>query len=519
MTFFYVDYASPSQINSEAGKQQVGMTANGHRPVQFHGIIRPEVRLPFRFALRALGEIIWSEDTWYNEGLMQYLLDPIVTVYHDRVFFEAFSQDQSVYGAVICPRVCFESEGEVTHGTTNIDFTGWFWGALGEMRSARETHLSIQAGGVDLKTKGFGGRFEKKVDVPDDWVRGFLEVQAGMALPGTRLEVRPVDLVAALRFLKYHKAKVSPRAMRYEFLPGEDARLVLEPWEEVIPLRNAAHNYTEPRTIRVWGRRRLKLIAGLLPHAKASRIYLKGRSLPSFYVLDFRGGIKLLLGLSGWSGRQWTAGGGGFSLLGRSRQPDADLEAKAEKLLEEKTTMDEKGFAAEMGLELTDATQLLARLNRLGLVMYDLETRQWRHRRLFADPIDEEIIYPPNKQRVEADKLLESGQVKVTSCSVRLTKKTKKLKAPDGTVEREVVFRDWTVSGEIGPGWQPVEIVVNDRGRIIFGRSTTDHFKEHMLNLGPDAHMLALFDASEELRREEIVKKSDNESEETAGEE
>jgi len=37
--------------------------------------------------------------------------------------------------------------------------------------------------------------------------------------------------------LRFTKAKVSPRAMRYEFEPGQDARLVLEPWEQRIPLR------------------------------------------------------------------------------------------------------------------------------------------------------------------------------------------------------------------------------------------------------------------------------------------
>jgi len=40
--------------------------------------------------------------------------------------------------------------------------------------------------------------------------------------------------------------------MRYEFEPGQDARLVLEPWEQRIPLRGAEHGYAEPRVIRTW---------------------------------------------------------------------------------------------------------------------------------------------------------------------------------------------------------------------------------------------------------------------------
>ena len=80
-----------------------------------------------------------------------------------------------------------------------------------------------------------------------------------------------------MRFLRYTKARVSPRALRYEFEPGQDARLVLEPWEHVVPLAGAGHNYTERKVTRVWGRRRLKLIEGLLPFAESVQVYLKGR--------------------------------------------------------------------------------------------------------------------------------------------------------------------------------------------------------------------------------------------------
>ena len=60
-----------------------------------------------------------------------------------------------------------------------------------------------------------------------------------MGMPGTRIAVKPIDLLSAVRFLRYSKAKVSPRAIRYEFEPGEDARLVLEPWEHIVPLEGA----------------------------------------------------------------------------------------------------------------------------------------------------------------------------------------------------------------------------------------------------------------------------------------
>src|SRR5262245_48820767 len=274
------DYATPSTFESGRDRQLLGLTANRRRPVRFHARVAREI-YPFRVALQALGEVVWSNDSWVSsEEALFRILDPVITVHPDRVFFEAFSQDQGAYGLLIADRGLFETDGEVHTGTTNIDFTGWLWAALAEMRSSRETWLRVEAAGFEVKTVGAGGRFEAKVELPDHWVRGFLQLQGAMAMPGTRIVCRPVDLLAAIRFLRYTKSKVSPRALRYEFAPGKEVRVVLEPFEEVIPLKGTEHTYREPRTVRTWGRRRLKLLEPLLPLADEVEIYLKGRALP-----------------------------------------------------------------------------------------------------------------------------------------------------------------------------------------------------------------------------------------------
>jgi hypothetical protein len=64
---------------------------------------------------------------------------------------------------------------------------------------------------------------------------------------------------------------------------------------------------------------------------------------------------------------------------------------------------------------------------------------------------------------------------------------------------REITYRDWRILGAVAEH-DPVEIVINDNGRIIFGRCTCPHFAEHLLNQGPCEHMLALFKASEDMR-------------------
>jgi hypothetical protein len=496
-----VDYASPSLLDSTADATNVSVATNLRRPVRFHGRVR-EHGFILRIALRALGELIWSDDAWVDQAA---ILDPVITVHPDRVFFEAFSQDQSVYGALIVDPRLFETMGEVVAGTTNIDFSAWLWGALGEMRTSRATVFRIGPEGFEVKTSDAGGRFERKVDLPDAWVRGFLQVQAAMGLPGTRISVKPIDLLAALRFLRNTKSKVSPRALRYEFEPGQDVKLVIEPWEHIVALEGAAHNYTEHKTTRVWGRRRLKLIEGLLPFAERVDIYLKGRALPSFYAVKLPG-MTFLLGATGWSGSPF-ANTGGFDLLATSSaDDDANLPA-ALAVLRKHYHVSIDQLAGALGVDKTAASRLLVRLCRQGRAMFDVETRDYRHREMFETPADEATFFPPYLRQERAESLLAKGAVAVASCVVEETRKVRTFRDPltgdkKQKISREIVYRDWRVLGEVGDQ-KPVEIVVNDTGRVTFGRCSCPHFAEHLLNQGPCEHMLALFKASEPQRTDQ----------------
>jgi hypothetical protein len=493
-----IDYASPSVFESSRDRALLGVSANARRPVRFHGRVTRNIPL-LRFTLRALGQAIWSNDTWVSEGdVFSWILDPVITVHRDRIFFEAFSQDQSAYAMVIANPEMFAAEGDIVHGTTNIDFSAWLWGALNELRSSRETWLRIGAEGFEVTTKGAGGRFEQKVDLPDNWVRGFLQVSAGMAMPGTRITARPADLLAAIRFMRYTKAKVSPRALRYEFAPGEDASIVLEPWEEVIRLRGAEHNYTELRTVRTWGRRRLSLIEPLLPFATSVDIYLKGRGLPSFYAVKLPD-LTFVLGLSGWTEQNWT-GASSFDLLSDQTPLKPELIERVFTLLKSCVHASPKQLADSLHEKVDVVWRACERLCRQGRAIFDVESRDFRHRELFEQPIDEAKLFPPDARVERANELLAGNAVPFARCEAEETRKTKKLKTPDGPITREVVYRDWRVSGNVGK--EKTEIVVGDSGRIIFGTCSCGFFQEHLLGRGPCEHMIALFKASADGRKD-----------------
>jgi hypothetical protein len=488
-----VDYASPSAFDSTRDAASVALATNLRRRVRFKGVVRRH-GFNLRIALRALGEAIWSNDTWVAGS---YLLDPVVTVHSDRIFFEAFSQDQSVYAALVVDPAVFDIEDPVVTGTTNIDFTAWLWAALAEMRTGRRTTFRIGPEGVEVTTAGAGGRFERKVDVPETWVRGFLQVQAAMGMPGTRLDVEPIDLLAAVRFLRYTKARVAPRALRYEFEPGADARLVLEPWEHAVPLAGAAHNYTERKVTRVWGRRRLKLIEALLPFAESVQVYLKGRALPSFYAVQLAG-MTFVLGLTGFSEAGFT-GTGGFDLLSEAAAEDDAILAPMLDLLRHDFHHSVTELSQALGIDVNHATRLAVRLCRQGRCMFDVESRRYRHRELFEQPIDELKYFPPDLRRERAAILRAEDRVQVESCFTRETTKVRRLKTPDGPVDREITYRDWHVTGRAGDV-RDVQVVVDDSGRIIFGRCSCPFFDANLMQQGPCEHILALFQASAERR-------------------
>ncbi len=488
-------YASPSVLESTRDRALVGLAADAHRPVRL--VARVKSPLAFRFVLQTLGSLIWSDDTWISDDeLRAFTLDPVVTVHPDRVMLEAFSQDGSVYGLVVVDRDELEPEGEVRCGTTNVDFTAWLYGALAEMRSSRTTTFRVEASGVEIRTHAAGGRFEQKVELPERWVRGFLDVSAAMAFPGTRLVAKPVDVLAAIRFLEQNKAKISPRALRYELHPDRDAELVVEPFEKRFTLVGATHGYIEPRIVRTWGRRRLRLIEPLLPYAERVEIYLKGRAMPSFYAVRLPG-YTFVLGLSGWTASAHTSGSG-FAAPPPVREDAVDVALGA---LRARFAIGVDELATSTALDRSTAAAALDRLVRRGRAIFDLRDRNYRFRELFSEAIDEGALYPPDPREDRVERWLREGRVQVSSVVARETRKTRTFRHDGERITREVIHRDWVSTGDVDDQ-RAVEVVVSEEGRVLFGRCGCEQFTQLALSKGPCAHLLALDRASAAQRRD-----------------
>ena len=123
-----------------------------------------------RMRRESAGLDVWQAQQAYfswllrNDPLAFVVLDPVITVHPDQVLFEVFSKDEGAYAKLGIDRDALRPRrGAPTCGTTNIDFSQALYQGLQQMRSYRETRLSIGQEGVKLATAAAGEVLEKQI--------------------------------------------------------------------------------------------------------------------------------------------------------------------------------------------------------------------------------------------------------------------------------------------------------------------------------------------------------------------
>ena len=351
-----------------------------------------------------------------NDPLAFVILDPVITVHPDQVLFEVFSKDEGAYAKLGIDRDAFDHAEKPAFGTTNIDFSQSLYQGFQQMRSYRETRLSIGQEGVKFATTAAGEVLEKQIRVPDSWLRGFLQVQSSAALPRDRFDLAPIDLYNALRHLRLNAdRKGQRRGLRIELVPGEPPRLVLEPWNVVIPATSGTFKGKAARVVRVWGRRRLSLLHRFLPFTEEVEVHVLGSGLPSFWVLR-ASGMTLTLGLTGFTAANWSQALN-FDLCsrGRPRPPHKPLDAVLTHL-HEHWSAGAGELAKATGLAWPTLTEALQLGCQQGKLMYDLAGDVYRFRPLTDAPLDPaRLEFRDNRERIAHDLLIRREAVKIVS--------------------------------------------------------------------------------------------------------
>ena len=244
----------------------------------------------------------------------------MITVHPDEVFFECFSQDESSYGRLGASYEVFKNIEEFACGTTNIDYSAALYDEFQKIRSYKTTLFHIDPSGFEVQTTNEKSFKEVKIDLPDSWVRGLLQVSSAMSLPAIRFDLHSMDIYNLCFVLRRHQEKFEPRGMRYCLKPGEPVRVVFEPWNIEVVCARSPYLGSAENEIRVWGRRRLHILERLIAIAKKITVRLLGTGMPSFYVADL-GDMSFTLGLPRWTANDW-AQYGNFDLM--APRADAD---------------------------------------------------------------------------------------------------------------------------------------------------------------------------------------------------
>jgi hypothetical protein len=439
---------------------------------------RRQRRAPFYRARQAFFEYVYQ-----NEYELALLLDPVITVHPDEVSFEAFSRDESTYARLAAKSDLFAKVDEYACGTTNIDFSPRLHGELERMRTYRRTRFDIDPSGLTVASTGSDAYKEKKIDLPESWVMGFLQVHSVMALGLTRFRMAPVDLFNIARALRRRKARTSPRALRYELTPGQRVKVVLEPWEQVIELSpGSVFDGPKPVTVRTWGRDRLRVAARLLPVCSGVDVYLAGFGLPSVYVFDL-GPAVFTLALSGWTDNDWTSGKAKFDLLTRRLTVSAAELTQVYQALRQARAATDGQLAAATGLSVEKCRSAASHLCQTGRAMFDLAGGVFRHRELFLEPFTPQEAAAAVKsgasetdpQAKEARRVFERSDIRV--------------------IARRPVTTGFKLSGSArgdeGPRVRP-QLHVDRQGAILEASCTCGYYRSHKLTRGPCAHILAL---------------------------
>lgn len=412
-------------------------------------------------------------DWLYNQNRdAWFVLDPVITVHPDEIFFECFSKDKSTYGRLSCDHDTFKQIGDIAYGTTNIDYSYTLYDEFQKIRSYRTTSLSIDPTGFEVQTTGEESYREEKIDLPDSWVRGFLQVSSAMALPAHIVELHPVDMHNILARLAARKEKAGPRSLRFLLEPGNPVRVLIEPWGEILTFRRSIYKGATGGEIRMWGRRRLAILARALPLAKSVRLHLLGTGLPSFAVVDY-GGLRFTLGMSGWTSNDWSRAGQ-FDLLA-PRQPVDDLTAgRVFDALKVRYSATVAELAAVTGIEGAIVAAALTAYTQAGRVMFDLDKGVFRLRELAREPLPMGALRFASEQEEKADRFVAAKLVTVKDIAER--------------DERRVI------TGEVlddGKTQNPMIVLDNDE-RLVDARCDCYFYGHNKLMRGPCEHMLAL---------------------------
>jgi hypothetical protein len=308
------------------------------------------------------------------------LRDPIVTAGAGLLRFEAFSSCNGVYARLDLGPEALDGEF-LASGTTNVDFNEPMVNALARVARTEPVVLSVGQQEVVLE-RAAGTVTERKVTLPERWIKGLTAVQGYLASMEEKLSLSRVQAAQLLQGLPAGTAR------------GELFLLLRGPRPSFVPVGS-------PGAVRVGGAHRLRLLDGLLPLCEGLRVYATPDGQASAFVLALGGGHEFMLALSAEVARGFSGEGNQLDTL--LEELPAEWIAGANQLFRGNETFNPTLFALENDLDPDTVDRLCASLSAMGLLGFDLRSNQYFYRRL---PFKTERILKLNPRLKNARALL-----------------------------------------------------------------------------------------------------------------
>lgn len=417
----------------------------------------------------------------YNKDREAWIvLDPVITIHPDELFFECFSEDESTYGKLGCNYNVFTQMDDIKCGTTNVDYSAGLYEEFQKIRDYKETELKVDPSGFGVQTSNEEAFKEVKIDLPDSWVRGFLQVSSAMTLAATSFDLHPMDIYSICLLLRRFKEKHGPRSLRYLLTPGQPVTIVLEPWGKEIVCARSIYTGSSRQEIRTWGRRRLLILERLIPVAKKFTVHLLGTGLPAFYVADLYD-MNFTLGLSGWTSNDWSRAGN-FDLLAPRMDSPEPVKQQVFKELKKHWFATPQQLADTLSIDRAAAAGALGVYTQAGRVMYDLNKNVYRLRELSREPL------PFEKLRFTNEREALAAQIKLAQ-ELRFTEK----QLPEDAIE---------LSGTIKAKKKTynTKMVIDADEKLQSAHCDCSFYIANKLYKGPCEHILAIRQAFNEKR-------------------
>jgi hypothetical protein len=244
---------------------------------------------------------------------------------------------------------------------------------------------------------------------------------------------------------------------------------VLEPWEQRIVGHGSVWRGPSLEPIRVWGRRRLLVLARVLPLAERVTVHLLGTGLPSFWVVAM-GEMTLTLGLSGWTSNDWTRGSA-LDTLRPSVLPSPHAIARTAEVLRQRRALTRTELLQHTRLLKPELAAALDHLAHAGQTRFDLADGLQRWRELLPQPVGEQQFGDRDPEWIAALGITTRAQVRV--------------------VRREPLPGSRTfVAGEADG--VACELVADGDGLLVRGECPCRHHRRAGLRRGACRHLQAL---------------------------